>query len=472
MKGRKIIIFEFNEVPYRLIDHYCEAHPDSCLARTLACSRQYETYAADSGYLAPTKTWPTVHRGVNNDKHGLTNFGQDLDEVDEEFPPLWKLAASQGLKVGVFGSLFSYPMPENLDNYTFYMPDSFATDSFAHPHHLSSFQDFNLSMSRASLRNVSRKVDLRTALGILPNLPDLGLTLKTFFDVGQQLVSEKLDSKAKTRRRTLQAILGFDIFIKQLKVFKPDLATFFTNHVAATMHRYWAATFPEEYDNFQLKNEWTASFRNELDFAMQKSDELLNRLVNFVDQNPEYVLHVVTSMGQAAFKAEHTNSCLTINDFSKFMSRLGLNPLDYEQRPAMAPIFNVVVTQNKIKELRERISKLVLDGKEIMKELRHGFFEISFKYCQNYQGPSYVELDGSAIPFAEMGLVNAPHEDGVYLTADHIPQGVMFSYDPKHKSQNRERTQISTLDIAPSILSNFVIPIPSYMNQPIDLINA
>jgi hypothetical protein len=119
MEGRKIIIFEWNEVPYRVIDYYCELAPASCLSRTLACFRQYETYAADTGVLIPTKTWPTVHRGVNNDKHGITNFGQILDEVDKEFPPLWKLATSHGVKTGVFGSLFSFPMPNILDNYSF-----------------------------------------------------------------------------------------------------------------------------------------------------------------------------------------------------------------------------------------------------------------------------------------------------------------------------------------------------------------
>lgn len=472
MESRKIILFELNEVPYRIIDRYCEAHPNSCIAQTLACSRQYETYAEDSGFLAPTKTWPTVHRGVDYDKHGLANFGQPVREVDKEFPPLWKIASSHGIKVGVFGSLFTYPMPENLQRYSFYMPDAFATDSLAHPQYLSSFQDFNLSQSRASMRNVSQRIDLKAALSLTPNLPNLGLTLKTFFEAGQQVISEKFDPKVRTRRRTLQAILGFDIFMKQLQVFKPDLATFFTNHVAATMHRYWAAAFPEDYKNFQLKSEWVVSFRDEIDFAMQKSDELLTRLVSFVDKNQDYVLYVITSMGQAAHKAEHTASWLTIKDFSKFMLGLGLEASDYQQLPAMAPIFNAVIAESKLEEFRLRSSKLTINGKNIIKELEHGFFEIKFEYFQNYQGPSYVELEGHAIRFEEMGLANTPHEDGVYLTADHIPQGVMFVYDPRYKVRNHERTKISTLDIAPTIINNFAIPIPFYMNRPLNLLNA
>jgi hypothetical protein len=205
---------------------------------------------------------------------------------------------------------------------------------------------------------------------------------------------------------------------------------------------------------------------------MQESDEMLAKLVNFVEQNPEYILLVVTSLGQAAFVAEHTATCLNIYDISKFMSCLGLEPSDYEQRPAMAPVINVIIAESKIQKFTLAISKLTINDKSITnitQELGHGFFEFNFERWQNYQGPEYVNLGGSSIPFAQMGIENKAYEENVFNTADHIPQGVMFSYDPKHKVANRQRTQISTLDIAPSILHNFAIPIPSYMNPPIDL---
>jgi hypothetical protein len=64
MQGQKIIVFELNEVPYRIMDDYCEKYPKSHLSKLLNSSRQYETYAEEPGVLTPTKTWPTVHRGV------------------------------------------------------------------------------------------------------------------------------------------------------------------------------------------------------------------------------------------------------------------------------------------------------------------------------------------------------------------------------------------------------------------------
>jgi len=43
--GRKVILFELNEVPYRIVDEFCAWRPRSSFARTLPACRQYETYA-------------------------------------------------------------------------------------------------------------------------------------------------------------------------------------------------------------------------------------------------------------------------------------------------------------------------------------------------------------------------------------------------------------------------------------------
>lgn len=465
MSNRKIILFELNEVPYRVLDRYRDQHPDGAIARILARGKQFESIAADSGFLCPTKTWPTIHRGVDNEKHGLTNFGQDLTEVDRAFPPLWKILADCGVKVGVFGSLFTFPMPSNLQNYQFYMPDSFASSSDAHPQAFEAFQRFNLKMSRASMRNVSGGVDVSSAVGLVPHVGALGFTTGTAARIAGQLLLERRDPRMKTRRRSYQSVLGFDIFFRHLKMKQPDFCTFFTNHVAAAMHRYWAATFPQDYQRFGLEAEWVSCYRDEIDFAMGQADRMLAKLAAFVERHPQYQLMVVTSMGQAALSAEPVTTCVAITDMRRFLNGFGLNEGDYEERPAMAPIFNVVVPRpEKRNQLRDSLEHLHIDGHRFGKELYDGFFEFAFGPLQNYQGPQTVELRGTRRSFDEVGLGNMPHEDGVYLTADHIPQGAFVIYDAQSGEPNEKRAQISTLDIAPAILKNFSIPRPAYMH--------
>ena len=126
---KKVILFELNEVPYRILDEFARWRPDSTLARRLGTFRQYETHTEDTHHLSPWLTWPSLYRGVNDDTHQVFNFGQDLSRVDAEFPPLWHLLATNGVKTGIFGTLHTYPLPEDLTNYSFYIPDTFAAGS-------------------------------------------------------------------------------------------------------------------------------------------------------------------------------------------------------------------------------------------------------------------------------------------------------------------------------------------------------
>ena len=142
----KIILFELNEVPRRIIDYYRSVRPESWIANNFDKFKKYETFSENQGHLSPWNTWPTVHRGVSNDKHYISDFNQDLSEVDEEFPPIWNLLSKRGIKVGVFGSLHSYPLPADMTNYGFYVPDVFAAGSECFPENVELFQEINLEL--------------------------------------------------------------------------------------------------------------------------------------------------------------------------------------------------------------------------------------------------------------------------------------------------------------------------------------
>ena len=75
---RKVVLFELNEVPWRIVDDHVAQHPGSNFARALERSHQYEAVAADRGHLSPWVTWPSLHRGVNDQRHMIGDLGQDL----------------------------------------------------------------------------------------------------------------------------------------------------------------------------------------------------------------------------------------------------------------------------------------------------------------------------------------------------------------------------------------------------------
>ena len=121
-----MIVYELNEVPKKLFEFYAAAFPNSAFSKLLKEARCFETETADVGSLSPWVTWPTMHRGVQNTDHEISDLGQDLSPVNKEFPEVYELLASQGVKVGVFGPLHSYPLPNDLANYAYYVPDTFA----------------------------------------------------------------------------------------------------------------------------------------------------------------------------------------------------------------------------------------------------------------------------------------------------------------------------------------------------------
>jgi hypothetical protein len=468
--GKKIILFELNEVPFRIIDCFCQWRPQSNFARLLPQCYRYETYSEDKSDLSPWKTWPTVHRGVNDEQHLIYDFGQDLNDVDDEYPTIWRILAANGVSTGVCGSLHSYPMPEDLSGYSFYLPDTFAAGSECFPKKLSIFQEFNLRMARDSARNVSTKVPWASALRFLANAPGLGLKMNTFVDITGQVVSERLKQWKKIRRRTYQTVLAFDVYMRQLEDTRPAFSTFFTNHVASSMHRYWAATFPADYAKFGYDNEWVETYRNEIDFTMSKFDAFFARLVKFVDASPEYVLWVATSMGQAATEAMPLETQLYITDLPKFMEQMGVASTEWSRMPAMLPQYNIHIAEHKRADFRSALNTIIVDGQALgWREAANGFFSLDFGHHNLYLNNTPPMFRGQSVSYESLGLSNVKIEDKSGASAYHIPQGSLVVYDPNDRAPKEGRPMVSTLEIAPTLLANFGVKRPGYMRPAVTI---
>ena len=462
---RKIIFFELNEVPFSILDDYCLKKPGSHLAKTLPYCAQYETYTEDKGELHPWATWPTVHRGISNQQHQIKDFGQNLEQIDKEYPPIWKILTEQSISTGVFASMNSYPLPQNYQRYSFYVPDPFAADSQAHPGYVIPFQAFNLGMSRKSEVNVDGSIDIKAAVKVLATLPLLGITMTTLTNVVGQLMEERKMAHIKTRRRTYQSVLSFDVYMKLLRTRQPEFSTYFSNHVASTMHRYWAATFPHDYEVNNLPETWIQKYGGEIDFAMEKFDEFFKELTTFADANPDYQVVVASSMGQKGTIAELVKTRTSVQDVSKLMSKLGLKANEWEIRPAMHPQCNVMIQGSKIQEFTKSLDALVIDGNRLQyRNNGKGHFSLDFGHVN--LADDYALLNAEKVSFQELGISNHSVDDESVGTAYHISEGSLFIYDPLNKTLKKDRKhQWSTLSIAPSILENFGLPVPPYMSH-------
>ena len=464
----KLILFELNEVPIRIIDYFRRQRPGSWLAQHYARLRKFETFNENEGHLSPWNTWPTFHRGVPSNKHFIAEFNQDLTEADREFPPIWKLLNASGIRAGVFGSLHSYPVPNRLEDYGFYVPDVFAASAECFPKNVELFQDFNLRLSRESARNAKDSIPYRDALRLLWNVNRLGFTSRTMLDVAGQLVQERARPWKVTRRRTYQSVISFDVFCRLLHSARPDFATFFTNHVASTQHRYWAAAFPGDYEKMKFDREWIDTYDGEILFTMSKADDMLRRLAGFVDLNPEYKLVVASSMGQEPIESEPIEHQLYVVDSEKFMRVLGLAESgSFKTLPAMVPQFNYLVAGPFVGRVIEALRSLKVNGAQVRFRVSEGgVFSIDMGQA-NLKGIS-IEVDGRAIALEETGLKNVRIQDRSSATAYHIPEGHLFAYHPSFNEQPLHRTALPVCEVAPLIMANFGLRPPAYMAHIVD----
>lgn len=458
----KLILFELNEVPQKIVDYYCRVRPQSWMAQNYIQFNKFNSFTENPDHLNPWNTWPTVHRGIDSSQHKILDLNQDLTEQDKAYPTLWKILSEKKIKTGVFGSLHSYPLPQSTENIGFYVPDVFAQSAECHPKSVDSFQELNLSLSRKSARNVSRKIPKKSLIKLAVKSPQLGFKSSTISKIAGQLIQEKSQKWKSTRRRTHQANLSFDIFYKLLQKEQPDFTTFFTNHVAACLHRYWAASFPDNYEVNHYSDDWIDRYDGEILFALDHADKMLSRLAKFVNRNPEYKLIILSSMGQDAVKARPIKSQLYIKNSKAFFACFNIE--NFESLPAMLPQFNYRLEEDDIERFKVIADKTEINGKSL-RYREHNAGHISIEMGHINQRDIVMKISGEEIHPEKTGLKNVTISDQSSTTADHIPEGIFYVYHPSFKETHMNMNVVPTCTIFPTILNNFGLAVPSYAQK-------
>jgi hypothetical protein len=428
-----ILLMEMNEIPWRVVDLYKADPRFPNLGRFFSQAGTYTTMAVDEGELSPWITWPSLHRGMSNLEHKVKNLGQDPRSFQGK--ALWEEYLVRGHSIGICGSLQSWP-PVDPGRGGFYIPDTFAHDERCIPSYVEPFQKFNLDQVRKNGRVVGSggSFGLR-ALSILASFPRLGIRPSTVAKVLGQLLGERKNPDRKARRPVFQSVLLWDIFRKLYSPAEPPaFATFFTNHVAGVMHRYWHHVFPEDYgDKYRSQ---PAVHKATMDFAMKLVDEMLGEALSWTRRNPGLIVAFATSMGQAAVHRDsHEGIEASISDLDALMRFCGLSSGDFQPLLAMVPQVAVKVASGQSR----RSVKDALEGAR--SHSGKAFFaveEIGDSLSITVGTPPLADVrtgtflrhrPGSAQPgtaaWEDAGIKMNEVEPG---TAYHIPEGVLAVY--------------------------------------------
>lgn len=480
---RDVILYELNEVPWRVVDYYIERRPDSHLASLLTGGQCLTTHHDDSAHLSPWRTWPTLHASTYD--HNSFDLGQDPATFRGD--PIWDVADRAGLSVGIFGPMQSWPARQ-FSSGGFYIPDTFSQDCKTYPAHLQKFQQFNLAMTfeRGFSSDTPLKPKALLAEGL--DLVRRGLTPGSAYTLAAHLASERRDSRYKARRPALRVLPAFDLYWRLHRTYRPRLSIFFTNHVAAMMHRYWGDAMPDYTDSYDYVTDEV--FGGFILTAMDYTDRQLGRIRKYLAGNPKSLLVVAASMGQGPVPttAFSDRDLFVLEDPARLLSRLGLQPA--ESGLAMYPGISLVFGDEAA--AREAITPLesirTEDGQQLFrapvfpcrragktatvvrrtllpKPSATSSYADSGQHIRLRYRPLGADSELLATP-AELGLAVRQRLGGGN-TAYHNAEGILLAYGAGI-APDPSRKVVDVLDVSPSLLANVlnVEPAPTMRGIP------
>ena len=458
----RIIVLEANEIPKRVLDWWAHRSPTSATAQLLANGSLTETVLDDElpRDLYPSQSWASLGTGAPYTDHGVFWYG---DPKPAAYPFYWQAAASAGRTVGLLGVLHTSPRRELASgpNYRFVVPDLFGDDASTFPTKLQPIQELNLRMTKQSARVAQVRpglADIGGAASFVRN----GVKPSTWAEVTMLAAQVARGAWNKERLRVAQSLLAADVFERQVLDHDPDLAVVFANHVAAFMHRYWAATFPDDWvDGPGYSDEWIEKNAGELPYAMQAFDRILAQLSALADSTGRTLL-VVSSMGQ---KADTTLDAdrgfqAVVRKPDQFLAAAGL-AAGHEVRSAMVPQLTLVATNSSDADhVKTSIEAFLGDGLDELMIAREGADHVMTFTYKPAARENLVFLGGEWVDPASVGMSVEAVVD--HRSGRHCPRGILLS-----SSTESWPEEIDALDVAPMILERLGVAALAHHRVPV-----
>lgn len=455
---RKVILLEINEVTWDLIDPLIEKGS----LPTFEHLKRNGLWGSPMSVELPPQmdpwiTWTTVYTGRPQAEHNVYHLQQPPDSI--KATRIWDICHEAGLKVGVYGSLCSYP-PKDVG--AFYVPDTFSPDIDTFPSELAPIQKLNLTYTR-SARLPNDSDGIKSKIGLAGELLRLGLRPRTWALLARQLAAERVSTDTRWKRVALQPDVNFDFFARLYLKHKPDLATFHTNHVAHYQHTYWKAMDPNAFRQETSEAE-KRTYGGAIEHGYRSADRLLARAMKLL--GPDAVLVVASSMGQQPYRSELNEGKRIgqLKSLDKLATILGTNG-DTKFLSVMSDQFNIYVENN---EEKSRLSNLIgsayvgtPENKMFHVGELEGFLTITLNHSDSFGNDADCFFENGQGETKRYRYSDLVHRTGMIKSGCHHPRGMIMFYGNGVEAGEIEDS--NNLDIAPSILKLLEIPKPETM---------
>ena len=458
MGSKKVLLVELNEVTWDLIDPLIEQGKLPTFARLKREGAWAAPMSVDlPPQLDPWITWTTVYTGRPQADHNVFFLQQPPETITAR--RIWDICHDQGLSVGVYGSLCSWP-PRPVKG--FYVPDTFSPDPSTYPESLRAIQELNLTYTR-SVRVPSAQDNLLFKAQLGAKLIGLGLGASTIARVTRQLAREKVNPEVRWQRVALQPLLNFDFFSRLYRKHRPQFATFHSNHVAHYMHSYWKAMQPAVFPQHTSPDE-VRIFGSAIEHGYRTADALLRRMMGLLDDDT--VMVVASSMGQKPFIAKLKNgrAIAQLRSLDRILEIIGMKD-KARALSTMSDQFNLYADSPESRDsLMSALDASYIDTpdqKMFGTEVMENSLTVTLKRHDSVTEDSrcYFPHRGKDVSYRYEDLV---YSTGLVKSGCHDPKGTLAIYGPGIK-RGEQIADCNNLDIAPTVLTLLGLDVPSEM---------
>ena len=443
----RIIQYEINELPFKVLDRYLNKNKGSFLEKFCINSEQFITDIEEDKELHPWSTWPSVHRGVQPKVHGIKMLNQDINYADK-YITIWDELLMKNKTVGIWGSLHSF-LRSNNKSASFYFPDPFSSRYKAFPNELREFQLFSNAFSQFSTKTKSIQSFFNLSLSFIRFIIKGDLSFGDWVSIFKILFLKQM-SLSQVTFTFIQAELSFNRFLKQVVKSKPDNSFFFTNHLAGAMHRYWNNYYSEDKKIFS---------KSPVLLAMKIFESHIKKLAKLNHKYKEDIaIVIVSSMGQDATNVQRKiDFRANIKSKSKFFKNI------LEESDSSLKLLEAMRPDNVISGDLNELDKFS-KNLPLLRDSKGAIFTISYKHTEfslttNISSRDSISLiKGKYLSF--IGKLIKPSDFGVIIyrqehaEAYHIPEGALIINTLKSKSLTlkKKRRKISVTNIKNKIL--------------------
>lgn len=455
MTRNSLILLEFNELCPDLLDRWMAAGKLPNFKRFHDNSEVYITEAdAKAPALEPWIQWYSMHTGVDYATHKVFRL---TDGPLNPRADMWNLLQDAGLKTFNCGSM-------NTAGYdtkgSIFLPDPWCTGEKAHPAELDRFYRF-VSRQVREYSNVENRSAVAEALDFLTFMAKRGLRVRTVIDIMKQIVAEKIqDSHLSWRRAAVLDWLQTDLFMHYFKKSRPHFSTFFLNSTAHLQHTYWRHMDP---DAFSVKPDQAELDRygDAILFGYQNMDRLLGRFFALEKHHP-VTLVLASALSQQPFlkaEAEGGQRFYRPRNMDSLLAWLGLKPA--AAQPVMTHQYMLRFDEaEQTEQAVGRLQRLTVDNERLLDIDRRDPTTIYIGSQIRRLLPEDAELmttDGESRRFSELFYLIDATKSGC-----HHPDGVLWF---KTGEGQRHRDRVSILNVLPTVLDVFDVPIPTALGQ-------